>query len=172
MPVHTSSQDCRRAWWCAGQCRTNVLPSHLHHCNVDRWRMMMISNQKSNQIKIYIALFCVTTRWSPDVQYSTDKPPATESGQCIGTTTTSTTTVSIRILFMLHHNNIYALTVVPVVLNTVYVWPATEACGQSPVLQSMNVPVPIVHFTSPTLKQHWPNIALCWSATCDSTRWS
>ena len=44
--------------------------------------------------------------------------------------------------------------------------PAIDAWALCPVLQSMNVPVPIVHLTSPTWKQHWPNIALCWSPIC------
>jgi hypothetical protein len=39
--------------------------------------------------------------------------------------------------------------------------PAIDACGFCPVLQSINVPVPMVHFTSPTLKQHWPYMAPC-----------
>lgn len=46
------------------------------------------------------------------------------------------------------------------------VLPATEVCGFVPVLMSMNVPVPIVIFTSPLSKQHSPNMAACWSAIC------
>ena len=39
--------------------------------------------------------------------------------------------------------------------------PATDACGLLPVLRLIKVPVPKVTFTSPVLKQHCPNMALC-----------
>ena len=42
-----------------------------------------------------------------------------------------------------------------------YVLPAMEVCGLAPVLMSMKVPVPMVIFTSPTSKQHSPNMAAC-----------
>ena len=39
--------------------------------------------------------------------------------------------------------------------------PAMDACGFEPVLQFIKLPVPIVTLTSPTLKQHCPNMAAC-----------
>lgn len=42
--------------------------------------------------------------------------------------------------------------------------PAMEVWGLLPVLMSMKVPVPMVILTSPTSKQHSPNMAACWSA--------
>ena len=44
--------------------------------------------------------------------------------------------------------------------------PATDACAYPPVLMLINDAVPNVHLTSPTSKQHCPNIAACASATC------
>lgn len=44
--------------------------------------------------------------------------------------------------------------------------PPTFSWGLLPVLMSRNVPVPMVSFTSPIWKQHSPNMAACWSATC------
>ena len=42
--------------------------------------------------------------------------------------------------------------------------PDIEAWGDLPVFMLKNVPVPIVSFTSPTLKQHEPHIEAVWSA--------
>lgn len=44
--------------------------------------------------------------------------------------------------------------------------PPTLWWGLFPVLISKNVPLPMVNFTSPVWKQHSPNMADCWSATC------
>ena len=46
--------------------------------------------------------------------------------------------------------------------------PATDVCGLHPVLMFMKVPVPMVILTSPTSKQHSPNMAACWSAIYSS----
>lgn len=46
--------------------------------------------------------------------------------------------------------------------------PATDVCGLLPVLMFMKVPVPMVILTSPTSKQHSPNMAACWSAIYSS----
>ena len=58
-----------------------------------------------------------------------------------------------------------------VLLNTVngdsVTLPATDAWGQEPVLMFTKDPVPMVQFKSPGSKQHWPNTAACWSATCN-----